>query len=73
MYIISRIYKAENETDKQCSLDPLHPPRRIHWRLEDAKKEAARLAAKHPGMQFIVFQGTDAVLCPVAPVQWLKL
>jgi hypothetical protein len=66
MYIITRLHKA-NEVScvegRTC----------IHWDLVKAKQEASRLAEKHPGLQFMVFQATDAVMCPVAPTQWLKL
>jgi len=76
MYIITRLHKANEVScieERTCSIDPLHPPTRIHWSLVKAKEEAARLAEKHPGLQFMVFQATDAVMCPVAPTQWLKL
>jgi hypothetical protein len=76
MYIITRLHKNNERAcyeERACSIDPLHPPTRIHWDLVKAKQEASRLAERHPGLQFIIFQATDAALCPVAPVQWLKL
>jgi hypothetical protein len=76
MYIITRLHKANKVScidERDCTIDPLHPPTRIHWDLIKAKQEAARLAEKHPGLQFMIFQATDAVMCPVAPTQWLKL
>jgi len=65
MYIITRLHKANEVScieERTCSIDPLHPPTRIHWDLIKAKQEAARLAEKHPGLQFMVFQATDAVM-----------
>jgi hypothetical protein len=76
MYIITRLHRSNDALcfkERTCNIDPLHPPTIIHWSLEKAKAEASRLAEKHPGLQFIIFQATDAALCPVAPVQWLKL
>lgn len=76
MYIITRLHRNNERScieERTCTIDPMHPPTRIHWSPEKAREEASRLAEKHPGMQFLIFQATDAALCPVAPVQWLKL
>lgn len=81
MYIIARLAsniridcKAEqNFNQHSCHFDPYNPPTVIHWSLEAAKKEAARLAKKHPDTQFMVFRAVDAVICPVAPVMWISL
>lgn len=72
MYIITRLSaNTDCLADRSCVIDPKHPPTRIHWSLINAKEEALRLAEKHPGMQFIIFQATDAVICPVTSAQWL--
>jgi hypothetical protein len=55
------------------SPDNFNPPTRIHSTLIEAKNEAARLAEKHPGFRFVIFQGSEAAMCPVNPVQWIKL
>lgn len=76
MYIIARLApnsRIDCKAEQNCNLDPYNPPTVIHWSLEAAKKEAARLAKKHPDTQFMVFRAVDAVVCPVAPVMWISL
>lgn len=62
MYVIIRLRGA--------GIDEANGPTRLHNDRSKAIAEAERLAAKHPGCEFVLFEGLEKVSCSISPVVW---
>ena len=68
MYIIIKLKKT------QCHdwyIENYDSPTRLHQSYLDARNEADRLAEKHPGTHFGVFEFDGASFCPIGAVKYI--
>jgi hypothetical protein len=67
MYIIIKLKKTNGH---DWYIENYDAPTRLHQNYLDARNEAERLAQKHPGIYFGIFEFDGAAICPIPPVQY---
>lgn len=59
------LFQGETRKAYWCIWNPQHGiPIRIHLKIEDARKEAEKLARKNPGEKFRILQSVESVYLP---------